>query len=155
MATNGGMKLQLKRYTFAFLLLWGMCSGFMAWALIPPLSEAELTKEASLIVEGQVIAVEKFEKPFKDRCYKWQKFVADFEISKTLKGKSPKVIKIYYQNMVKDIANPPCVGGETSYWLSTGATYKLYLADSIHGEGAYHFINWSGVMDLETKSPLY
>ncbi len=155
MAANGGMKLQLKRYTIALLLLWGLSSSVTTWALIPPLSEDELTKEASLIVEGRVIANEKFEKPFKDRCYQWQKFVADFEVSKTLKGKSAKIIKIYYQSYVKDITNPPCVGGDTSYWLSTGAPYKLYLADSIHGEGAYHFINWSGVMDLETKQTLY
>lgn len=155
MARNGGTKLQLKKLTIKFVVLLGLTLSFSAWALIPPLSENELKQEANLIVEGHVVQIQKFEKPFKDRCYKWQKYVADFEVRKTLKGQSPKIIKIYYQSFVKDIAYPPCVGGETSYYLSTGSSYKLYLADSVHGEGSYHFINWSGVMDLATKQTLY
>lgn len=135
----------LKIFGFLFIFL----EIANAHALVPPMSEQELKEESSLIVTGRVVSVEKFKKPFKDSCYKWQTYVAQFEVSTTEKGRSEKIIAIYYNNKIKDRSGQHCVGGETSYSLGVNSNYKLYLENfSSQGANAFEFINWAGVLHL-------
>lgn len=131
-----------------FLLIFLEISN--AHALVPPMSEKELKAESSLIVTGRVLSVEKFKKSFKDSCYKWQTYVAQFEVRATEKGRAEKIISIYYNNKIKDRRGKHCVGGQTSYSLSASTNYKLYLeAFPQQGSNAFEFINWAGVIRLD------
>jgi len=113
-----------------------------AQALVPPMSEEDLGREADLIVEVRVAKVDAVGKPYDDSCYTWQDHLARLAIAKVLKGDSQlKEVTVRYGSMVKN--NADCVGGRTSYTLVPDERYKLYLRQG--KDGHYSFINWAGV----------
>ena len=84
-------------------------------ALIPPLSPAELDKQADLVVVGRVEKVEPAGKPYKDHCYTWRDYRATFSVDKYVKGNSKTKIQIHFFTRIK--SDGKCVGGRTFYFF--------------------------------------
>lgn len=152
MAINRGMTLSKQLLKISFILCLGyFCFLNTASALVPPLSEEELQEQADLIVEGKVLSTEKVGDRNSDHCYIWQNYKSEFEIQNTSKGKAEtKTITISYAHQEGDVnKDMPCVGGETSYWLSPNSSYKLYLKSyTVDEKTHYRFLNWSGVKNF-------
>lgn len=127
-------------------------SGLAAPSLakIPPMSKKELTASADAIVTGTVLKVRDAGNKYRDRCYVWQNRHATFRVTGRSKGTTARIITIVYSTRLGD-ANParPCDGGRTSYSLTPGTKYQLYLSRSGKpGQRRYGFINWAGVKRL-------
>lgn len=139
----------MKKITFhpvIFLSLTLLFISIYAFAMVPPMTDEEMAKEASLIVEATVLSNDPDGATFQDACYVWQRYLARLKVNTVLQGEAVKEIAVSYRHRVKDLPGiTPCVGGETSYWLMVGTTYKLFLS----GQDPYHFINWAGVQSLE------
>jgi len=125
------------------LLVFGVVS--FAQAKIPPLSEQELTTEADLIAEVVVLDQKMSGNQYADHCYSWQDWEARLQVVKVYKGKPVKEISVHFPSRVADLND--CDGGRTSYNLTDGQTYKLFLSGK-DGKAPYHFLNWSGVQKV-------
>ena len=123
-----------------------------AAALVPPMKPAQLRANATLVVEGTVQNIVSHGESYEDSCYRWQNQRAELVVDRTHKGAPDPRVVLEYSWIVEDLRG--CSGGRTSYALTEGARYKLYLtpvpeAKSSKGETVYGFINWAGVI----KSP--
>ena len=116
-------------------------------AKIPPMPKETLHKLADLVVEGTVLRLEKDGKPYDDHCYTWQRYRASLSAQKQLKGAAKtKVIVVAFKTRIKD--EKQCDGGSTSYYLSPGVRYRLYLREITKPYRHFVFINWNGVQRL-------
>lgn len=128
-------------------------SPTLARALIPPMSQDDLERNASLILDGRVIKVEKVGQVTHDHCYGWQAMRALVAVEKSYKGAPGKTVWINYSTRVEDRSR--CVGGKTSYSLRLRDRYRVYLSCAELAIGTQrprqrtcHFISWSGVRHL-------
>lgn len=120
-----------------------------AGAAIPPMSKEELEQNADLIVEATVREIEKVGAERDDHCYTWQDYRAKLTVEKVRKGAEVDTIHVRYKRIVKD--EKDCVGGATSYALTQGAQYELYL--HAWKDGDYGFLNWAGVNIIAEQGP--
>lgn len=146
----------MRREARAVLPLVTVCAvgaAAPAWALIPPMAQEDLVRQASSIIDGRVIKVEKVGQVTHDHCYGWQQMRALVAVEKSYKGGAEKAVWISYPTRVEDRSR--CVGGQTSYSLRPRDRYRLYLscaAPAPRGKRSRprrcHFISWSGVTYL-------
>ena len=132
------------------LLVFVVALSSSAQALVPPMSEEELEREADLIVEVRVVKVDVAGGSYDDSCYTWQDHIATLAISKVFKGDGQlKEVTVRYGSMVEN--NADCDGGRTPYSMAPDERYKLHLRQ-VKGS-RYGFINWAGVERRDGRPP--
>lgn len=103
---------------------------------------------ADLVIIGHVLRVEKDGAPYSDSCYQWQNYRAGVAVNTQIKGwAKTKVITVKYPMRIKDLQK--CDGGKTSYALSPGVKYELYLREVKAPRRHFEFINWNGVKRVD------
>jgi len=107
-------------------------------ALMPPLSPEELQKESNQIVRGKVLDVVCTGKQEENRCVKLTGYKATLKVSKTIKGKRYKKLKL---NFKKYDFKEGCVGSpDTVHYPGEEALYYLRCK-----ENSCRLTHWNGV----------
>lgn len=133
--------LRFKPVIFGWSLFCLMSLSFVAVALMPPMSDAELKDNANLIVLGKVLKVEKTGKVKKTDCAKITYYKAALKIDKTLKGKKLEEVSLFFGDTK---FKEGCVGSPDTIHTE-GDVGKYYLQCT---DDRCHLVHWNGVKSL-------
>ncbi len=109
-----------------------------ARALMPPMTEEQLTVRSNIIVEAEVHAMRCTGEFETNRCFSSVGYEAELDVKRTLKGEHFKRLKLLFMHT---IYNEGCVGSpDTIHYVDEGGTYYLQC----RGDRC-RLTNWNGV----------